>query len=312
MKWRNRYRGKTTSNVKLLERALSLKTRLFRTLAIKRGARRLLRWLKFLLLAVPIAALLYYAGNYALDKAYGLSIEHISYKSLRGIINKDQAMQILGLEGSVNMATLNTEALKNKLESQPAVRSATIRAELPDTLYIEIEERIPIVYVEMQDSTRTGDTTRYFMDPEGVLFGVQEEYHRLFTGVPIWYLQPEDVLELREGARIEDRRMRPIAELVAAANHYDPDTLPTIREIFRPKDWEIRLILDTGADVLMEVRNVREQVERLVMILDHARSTGRTVRSVNVIPALNPVATFAPQQEEKQPPPQNPAPRQRR
>lgn len=294
MKHRNRYRGDITSNAKMLERALSLKTRMFRMLAIRRGAGRLVRWFKFLLLAFPVVALLIYAGQYALDMAYGLSIDHISYKSLRGIISKEQAMHILGVEGSVNMATLNTESMRRRLEQEPAVRSATIRAELPDTLYIEIEERIPIVYVEMQDSTRTGSNTRFFMDPEGVTFRVQEEYHRLFMGVPRWYLHPDDVDELREGAQIDPSRYRPIAELVAAANNYDPEELPPITEIFRPKDWELRLVLESGADVRMEVRNIREQVDRLVMIIEHARATGRTVRSANVIPALNPVATFAP------------------
>lgn len=298
MKQRNRYRGDTTSNAKLLERALSLKTRMFRMLAIRRGAGRLLRWLKFLMIALPVVALLLYAGHYALDMAYGLSIDHISYKSLRGIISKEQAMRILGVEGSVNMATLNTEAFRKRLEQEPAVRSATIRAELPDTLYIEVEERIPIVYVEMQDSTRTGNNTRFFMDPEGVLFRVQEEYHRLFLGVPVWYLQPDDIKELREDSSIEPSRYRPIAELVAAANNYDPDELPPITEIFRPRDWEMRLILENGTDVLMEVRNIREQVDRLVMIIEHARATGRAVRSANVIPALNPTATFAPLSSE--------------
>lgn len=303
MKLKNRYRGgKQTSNVKLLEQAVSLKTRLFRMLAIKRGARRLTQWLRYLLIAIPIVALLWYITDYALEKAYGLSIDHISYKSQHGIINKDQAMRILGVEGSVNVATLNTDSYKKRLEAQSAIRRATIRAELPNTLYIEVEERIPIVYVEMQHSTGTGDKKRFFMDPEGVVFEVQEDYHRMFMGVPIWYLQPEDVEELHEGVQIESSRTRPITDLVAAANTYDPEEIPPIIEIFRPKDWEIRLILETGTEVVMEVRHIREQMERLSVILDHARATGRAVRSANVIPVLNPVAVFAPPAPPKQEP----------
>ena len=295
MKKQNRLRGDKPSNVKLLERALSLRERMFSMLALQRGTRRLWKWARILLLAVPVLALLWYAGDYALEKAYGLSIDHISYKSLRGIISKDQAMKILGVNGSVNMATLNTEAFKRALESQSAVRSATIRAELPDTLYIEVEERIPIVYVEMESGASTGNRSRFFMDPEGVLFAVQEDYHRLFLGVPTWYLKPEDVTDFREGVQLEAKRIRPITELVAAANTYDPEELPNIAEIFRPKDWEIRLILESGTEVRMEVRQLREQMERLALILEHARATGRIVRTANVIPALNPVAVFAPQ-----------------
>lgn len=302
MKQQNRFRSEQRAKVKLLEGALSLKQRLFSLLAVRRGKQRIMRILKFSLLIIPALVLLWYIASYALEKAYGLSIDHISYKSLRGIINKEQALDILNIKGSVNMATLNSEALKARLENSPAIRSATIRAELPDTLFIEVEERIPIVYVENESGAHTGDRTRLFMDPEGTLFPMQEAYHSRFNGVPTWYLKPGDVSELREGARIAPERMRPIAELIAASNAYDPEEIPPILEIFRPKGWQIRLVLSTGTEVLMEVRHIKDQMERLAMILEHARATGRTVRSANVIPTINPVATFA------EPPPPPPAP----
>ena len=308
MKPQNQYRGEQRAKMKLLEKALSLQHRLFSLLAFKRGARRMLRFLKLALMLLPLLAVLWYVGLYALEKAYGLSIDHISYKSLRGIISKDQAMRILGIEGSVNMATLNTETFKARLEQSPAIRSASIRAELPDTLYIEVEERIPIVYVEKASGAHTGKRTRYYMDPEGVLFPVQAEYHSRFLGVPTWYLLPGDVAELREGVQIEPQRMRPIAELIAASNAYDPVEVPRILEIFRPKDWQIRLVLETGAEVLMEVRHVKDQMERLAMVLEHARATGRELRSVNVIPSINPVAVFAEPTAPAPPPPPAAAP----
>lgn len=299
MKRQNRYR-QAQGNVKQLEKKLSLVNRLFSLLALKRGTRRVLRWLKFAVLLAPVAALLFYAGKYAFEKAYGLSIEHISYKSLRGIISKEQALQILDVKGAVNVATLDTDSFKNRLENAPAIRTATIHAEFPDTLYIEVEERIPIVYVEMESGAHTGNRTRLFMDPEGVLIPVQEEYHRQFLAVPTWYLRPDDVHELKENVKIDIEKVRPIAELIAAANTYDPESIPRIAEIFRPKNWEIRLVLETGTEVLMEVRHIKEQMDRLAMILEHARATGRIVRSANVIPSLHPVAIFAPEQEKRQ------------
>ena len=297
MKRQNKYRGEQRAKVKLLEKALSVKHRLFSLLALRRGAQRTLRLLKIALILLPIIAVLWLVGYYALEKAYGLSIDHISYKSLRGIISKEQALHILGIQGSVNMATLNTEALKSRLESASAIRSAGIHAELPDTLYIEVEERIPIVYVEKESGAHTGDRSRLYMDPEGMLFPVQEEFHSRFTNVPTWYLQPGDVDELKEGKSIEPQRMRPIAEIIAAANAYDPEEIPPITEIFRPKDWQLRLVLEGGTEVLMEVRHIKDQMERLAMLLEHGRATGRHIRSANVIPAINPTVIYSEKHE---------------
>lgn len=295
---RNQFRP-DKSSVKRLEKMLALRQRLFSLLTIRRSAIRLRSFGKTLLMVLPAAVLLYLGVQYMLDKAYGLSVERIVFKSRHGILNKERALHILGLQGSVNMATLDVESLRNRLESTPGIRSAIIQAELPSSLIIEVEERIPIARVEWEHGARTGDRTHFFVDPEGVLFPVNEELHSQFLGVPTWYLRPEDATELHEGMQLAPERVRPIARIVAAANNYTPEEIPPIVEIFRPKDWKICLILDNGAEITMEQRNIREQMERLALILDHARATHRRLISANVIPSLNPVAVFEDSDSER-------------
>lgn len=292
MKRQNRFRSEQ-GNVHLLEKALSLRDRLFSMLALRRGARRLRRWLLIALCALPVVGGIWYGVDYAIEKAYSLSIDNISYKSRRGLISKEQALQILGIQGAVNMATLDASGMEAKLEANPCIESAHIRAELPDTLHIEVDERIPIVFVEMESGASTGKRTRLFMDPKGVLFPVNASYHRNFMGAPTWYLQPSDVRELKPGAQLDEAVCRPIRDLVAAANAYDLTEIPAIREIFRPREWKIIVTLESGTEVMFQVYDIKAQMERLAMIMEHARAAGRGVRSVNVIPAINPTVIYA-------------------
>jgi hypothetical protein len=202
-------------------------------------------------------------------------------------------MQILGIEESINMTSLDTGAMKAKLEEHLCIESAHIRAELPDTLHIEINERIPVVYVEQESGAETGNRVRFFMDPSGHLFPVMPEFHRNFMGVPVWYLQPGDVSEFKAGAVIDEEKRRPITELVSAANMYSLVEIPAIREIFRPKEWKIIVTLEGGTEVLMQVYDLKGQMERLSMILEHCRATQRRARSINVVPRLNPTVIYA-------------------
>lgn len=299
MKKRNQYRDhfdsehSASAKVKVLEAALSLKDRLFSLVALRRGLRRLRYWSLVLLLVVPVVAVLVWGGMTAVEKAYSLSIDKISYDARQKLISKENALRILGIDGAINMATLDTAAMTRKLESDPCIASVHIRAELPDTLHIEVNERIPVVYVEQESGTDTGNRERFFMDPTGRLFPVVEEYHRNFMGVPVWYLQPGDVEKFEVGACVNEERRRPIIELVAAANLYSLVEIPAIREIFRPKDWKLIATLDGGAEVLMQVYDIKGQMERLAMILEHCRATHRPARSINVIPRINPTVIYA-------------------
>lgn len=298
MKKKNRYR----SAVPDLEHSLPLKARIFSIFALLRGWQRLRRWTLWLLIAAPIVAGIVWGVQYTIDKAYSLSIDKISYSSRQNLISKEQALQILGIKGSINMTEFNAIGMQKTLSDHPCIQSAHIRAELPDTLSIEIDERIPIVYVEMEYAADTGTRSQFFMDPNGVLFPVNEQFHRNFLGVPTWYLQPGVVSEFKSGAIVEEKHRRPIVELVAAANRYNLTEIPAIKEIFRPKEWKIIITLDDGVEALMQVYDIRGQMERLAMILEHARATGKKVRSTNVIPRINPTVNYIddPQPQESQ------------
>lgn len=299
MKRRNKYRAHfdsepaSSANVKLLEAALSLKHRFFSLVALRRGLRRLRRWTIILLIALPLLAALIWGCMTAVEKAYSLSIDKVTFDARQNLISKEQAMQILGIEESINMTSLDTGAMKAKLEEHLCIESAHIRAELPDTLHIEINERIPVVYVEQESGAETGNRVRFFMDPSGHLFPVMPEFHRNFMGVPVWYLQPGDVSEFKAGAVIDEEKRRPITELVSAANMYSLVEIPAIREIFRPKEWKIIVTLEGGTEVLMQVYDLKGQMERLSMILEHCRATQRRARSINVVPRLNPTVIYA-------------------
>ena len=69
--------------------------------------------------------------------------------------------------------------------------------------------------------------------------------------------------------------------------------IPAIREIFRPKEWKIIVTLEGSTEVLMQVYDLKGQMERLAMILEHCRATHRRARSINVVPRLNPTVIYA-------------------
>ena len=290
MKRGNRYRRQ--GNVKLLEKALSIKDALFSRLAVRRGAKRLRKGFLLLLLIAPICYGIFKGVTYTIDKAYSLSIEHVAFASSRGFITKEHVMKMLHIEGAINMATFNASGMEKALTDNPCIESAHIRAELPDTLSIEIEERIPIVYVEMENAADKGQRQKLFMDPKGYLFPVVPEYHAKVMELPVWYLHAADVQEFKPGVCIEEDLYRPIADLVTALNSYELTQIPSVKEIFRSKSWKIILTLEGGISVIMQVYDLHAQVDRLYMILEHARATGKKISSINVIPSINPTATF--------------------
>lgn len=291
----NRYRPRNEDRniVSRLEKMLPFWDRLWSRMTLRRILGSLRRWMLSIILAAAALFALGFAVYYAIDKAASLSIDKISIQARHGMIDRREILDLLGLKSSVNLATLNVHGMEKRLEASPAIESATVRAELPDTLVIEVAERIPIVYVAMETDVDTGISRKLFMDPEGHVFPADPNTYADFLGVPVWYLPAGSCEKLEPGTVLPPELISPICDIIRASNLYDPVTeIPPIREIFRPKDWEIRLILEGGTEVRMAVYDVTSQMARLAMVLEHARRTKRHISSANVIPEQNPAVIF--------------------
>jgi hypothetical protein len=158
------------------------------------------------------------------------------------------------------------------------------------SLHIEITEHVPLLYVEMADRAISGKATRLCLSPEGDLFTHDPVYHGKFIDLPVWLLTPNDVKTLAPGQQIDAEVCRPIIELARAANAYgDLTKLPHITTIERPLEnavqWKMVVRLETGTTVEMStLHNISEQLDRLVQVLEHARSINKKLISTSVIP----------------------------
>ncbi len=287
----NRYRRKKDEGniVSKLERMLPFRERLLSRLSFKRLRSNIRRWIVKALAAAAALVGLFYLLCYVLDQAASMSIDKIDYRSAHAMFDRRSCLDLLGLKNSVNLATLSTKSLEQKLMAQPHIESASVRAELPDTLVIEVEERLPIVFVAQESDVKTGTKRRLFTDPKGHVFEADPNMHRDFMGAPVWHLPPGCCPRLEPGVVINEKAMMPICELIKATNCYDPTQIPPIREIQCPHEWELRLVLENGTTVRMEVYNIAEQTERLAGILDYLRRSGQQASGINVIPKENPV-----------------------
>lgn len=285
----NKRRNRSSDTVRELEKKLSLWERLFSVLTFLRGAMRLRRLVIIVSTAVIILALLR-ALVLCTFHSYSAQEHHIHYSSQYGIISKEQIIALMGVDKKTDFASLPITELENKLNSHPAIKSASVSLDSSLSLHIEITEHVPLLYVEMADRAISGKATRLCLSPEGDLFTHDPIYHGKFIDLPVWLLTPNDVKTLAPGQQIDAEVCRPIIELARAANAYgDLTKLPHITTIERPLEnavqWKMVVRLETGTTVEMStLHNISEQLDRLVQVLEHARSINKKLISTSVIP----------------------------
>lgn len=285
----NRYRSHNRDTVKQLEKKLSLGKRLFSVLSFLRGAKRLSRWFiiaasVFIGIAIIRTLVLYTVSS------YGENSHNISYTSRYDIISKEQVVEMLGVNKDTDFASLPISELEKKLNNHPAIKEASVSLDSSFSLHINIVEHVPLLYVEMADRAITGKATRLCLSHDCTLFTHDPVFHRKFIDLPVWLLKPSDVKSLAPGNKLDPEVCRPIMELARAANTYDDLTqLPHIVSIERPAEnavqWKMLVKLETGTTVEMSaLHDIPAQLNRLIQVLEHARSLDKKLISTSVIP----------------------------
>ena len=134
---------------------------------------------RFLKLAMIIASLV--PALYLIDKGYGfLSKFHILHKAenylkvssirIRGnhfISAEELGPYLQKIEGR-NIFRIDIQDVAGRVRKHPWIKEVSIRRELPGTLWVNVSERTPAVYVN-------NDHNLYLADEEGVILGDKTE-----------------------------------------------------------------------------------------------------------------------------------------
>ena len=89
-----------------------------------------------------------------------LRVEHVDVRGSR-FLSEGEVRELLGPAVGENILSLDIDTLKGRLRASPWVADATVRRTLPDTLQVDVHERVPVALAEADGL--------YLMDGEGVL-----------------------------------------------------------------------------------------------------------------------------------------------
>jgi cell division protein FtsQ len=138
---------------------------------------------------------------------------------------------LLGPAVGENILTLDLEALKARLRASPWVADATVRRTLPDTLHVEIEERVPLALAEVE--------RLYLMDGDGTLIDIYGPRTAAFDLPIVRGLGGLQGEARRDRAQRAGTLLRDLGELGAE-----------VSEVHVEDSGELRLVLRGAGEVL--------------------------------------------------------------
>jgi cell division protein FtsQ len=146
-------------------------------------------------------------------------------------LSEGEVRELIGPAVGENILGLDIEALKGRLRASPWVAEAAVTRALPDTLRVEIRERVPLALAELE--------RLYLMDGDGTLIDLYGPRTAAFD-LPI----------VRGLARLDQEARRERAERAGALLRDLGDLAAEVSEVEVEQSGDLRVVMRGAGEVL--------------------------------------------------------------
>jgi cell division protein FtsQ len=200
-------------------------------------------------LLVTMSAL--WAGYSRVMASERLRVMNVEVRGSR-FLSEGEVRELLGPAVGENILNLDIESLKSRLRSSPWVADATVTRTLPDTLRVEVRERVPLALVELE--------RLYLMDGDGALIDIYGPRTAAFDLPIVRGLQRAEPEDRRERAIKAGALLRDLGELGAEISEVEVEKNGDLRVVLRGAGEVVRMGAPPYRSRLLTFLSLREEL----------------------------------------------------
>lgn len=180
----------------------------------------------------------------------------------RELISDQEIDQLVRKVVPEGVLRVDLRRIRSELLQHDYIREAQVRRLLPDTLSLQITERVPMALAHLEDGTVRS------VDEDGTLFGTAA----LFRGSQTPPLIRGLVEESENAAAINRRHLAVYQALMADLDRLDPQLSPVVDAILLSESEGVRVILaNSGTTVFLGREDYRRRLNLALDLLDAVR-----------------------------------------
>jgi cell division protein FtsQ len=173
------------------------------------------------LMALMVA---FWAGYSKVMASERLRVGRVDVRGSR-FLSDGEVRELLGPAVGENILGLDIESLKQRLRASPWVADAAVRRTLPDTLQVQIEERVPLALAELD--------RLYLMDGDGTLIDIYGPRTSSFDLPIVRGLKGIDSAARADRARRAGALLADLAELASEVSEVQVEPSGDLRVVLR-------------------------------------------------------------------------------
>jgi cell division protein FtsQ len=213
-----------------------------------------------------------YAGSLFFSRNPKFELQVINITS-DGRLLPEQLREYAGLQTGTNLFSIDFDRLRRTLEEVPLVESVTIERKLPDTLNINVIERVAMAQIRWNPRALP-----FLVDRYGVILPMTR------SGQSLPLVEGLKLEKIRPGDCVDNPGIRQCLDILAAADQLGLGAQVAFNSFdIRYPDF-VTVVVNGETTVRFPLHSGREKLVRLVSVLQLSKEQGRRVKTIDLTP----------------------------
>lgn len=187
----------------------------------------------FLYIAALICLLA--VGLFMFTKSDFFMVQEVRIQGLDNVA-QEEIVKLLGTVKGQNLFLTDTNSLAQRIKLHPLVEVAIVKKQLPVTIVVDIQERVPIALILNEDGVVE-------VDKQGTILRFHETWPKTSSPVVTGIVVPDTI---GPGQKVVNEQLEKVLLLLGQAPQ---SMIPLIGEVSINKDGQVFLFLNTGMEV---------------------------------------------------------------
>jgi len=217
--------------------------------------------------------LLAYTGSLFFSRNPAFELKTIQVAS-DGRLTSSQLLEYAAVELGINLFAVDFDAVRGNLESVPLVESVRIQRKLPNTLVIDVIERIATAQIQGKRGRLP-----FLVDCHGIVMPATR------TGQSLPMIEGIKLDDLRPGEQVSDAGVQYVLEILTAADSIGLGSQVHFESFdLRYPEFINARLSDGDVSARFPRHSAREKLIRLVVTLQKAQEMGKRIKTVDLTP----------------------------
>jgi len=206
-----------------------------------------------------------------------------------GLMTKQRIIKESNIKEGDTLYSIDIKRMKSKLESMPETVSVKIDRVLPDKLVIEIVERVPVAWIEVEHLGFLGRMKEngVLIDSEGVVFPCEGKLWEIAKKLPIIRLSELDRRDIKYGNKFINKDVERAIHLIKTCKVEDGEREWSLDEVNIQNFYTLEVTCSDGVLAYFGMYDHARQFSDLKVIRHHAAQQDRSISWIDLRPEHN-------------------------